>query len=75
MTGPVNDEFTTINDMQKPMDKLAREVAAMPRDDPRRHQTISELTRLSPPCRFDTKEATLRQAQPSLTFLTLDRII
>ena len=74
MPEPLNDEFATIDDLQKRLDKLAREVAAMPMDDPRRHQIISELTRLVfLPIRCERSNA--EKTQPSLTFLTLHRII
>jgi hypothetical protein len=47
MSEPVDNEFPTIDDLHKRMDELAREIAAMPRDDPRRHDINSELTRLN----------------------------
>jgi hypothetical protein len=47
MSGPANDEFLTIEDVYKRIEALDSEIAAMPRDDPRRHWIVSELTRLN----------------------------
>jgi hypothetical protein len=41
------DEFATLEDLYQRMDELAREIATMPRIDPRRIEIIKELTRLN----------------------------
>jgi hypothetical protein len=47
MSGSADDEFLTIEDLYKRIETLESEIAAMPRDDPRRHKIVSELTRLN----------------------------
>jgi Cdc6-like AAA superfamily ATPase len=47
MSEPVDNEFPTIDDLYKRMDELTREIATMTRDEPRRHDIVSELQRLN----------------------------